>query len=340
VVVRLRNGQRPETDVVRGISQLVASSIDNLDAQRVAVLDDGGRLLSRMLDASDPASLSSAQLEQQRAVEDHLADKASALVNQIVGSGNATVSVAADLSFDQVERMSQTVDPEKQALSTEQKAEIVPGTEGGAGSTNVASSYDNSRTVETIKSATGVVKRLTVSVLVKDRIDAKGVSTTRPQTELDQIAALVRNAVGFDSTRGDLVKVVSTAFEGVTVIPAETTGEKVMRTVQQVQRPALGVLGLVLALVFGMMMMKTLKAQSADARAMALASGRQQQITGPDGVIGQLQASSGSNNDAEPDVVIQALRMPVNPLKQRVVATAEAYPDVSAKILRNWMRSA
>ena len=338
VVVKLRNGQRPETDVVRGISQLVASSIDNLDAQRVAVLDDGGRLLSRMLDASDPASLSSAQLEQQRAVEDHLAGKASALVNQIVGNGNATVSVAADLSFDQVERMSQTVDPEKQALSTEQKAEIVPGTEGGAGSTNVASSYDNSRTVETIKSATGIVKRLTVSVLVKDRVDAKGVSTTRPQPELDQIAALVRNAVGFDSTRGDLVKVVSTAFEGITAIPPETAGEKAMRTLQQVQRPALGVLGLVLALVFGMMMMKTLKAQSADARAMVIASSRAQQISASEAAMGQLPEIT--DDASEPDVVIKALKMPPNPLKDRVVATAEAYPDVSAKILRNWMRSA
>jgi flagellar M-ring protein FliF len=38
VVVKLRNGQRPEADVVRGISQLVASSIDNLDAQRVAAV--------------------------------------------------------------------------------------------------------------------------------------------------------------------------------------------------------------------------------------------------------------------------------------------------------------
>ncbi|MCC7052687.1 MAG: flagellar M-ring protein FliF [Gemmatimonadaceae bacterium] len=336
VVVKLRNGQRPEADVVRGISQLVASSIDNLEAQRVAVLDDGGRLLSRMLDASDPASLSSAQLEQQRAVEDHLAGKASAMVNQIVGNGNATVSVAADLSFDQVERMSQQVDPEKQALSTEQKAEIVPGTDGGAGSTNVASSYDNSRTVETVKSATGVVKRLTVSVLVKDRVDAKGKSTTRPQAELDQIEALVRNAVGFDSTRGDMVKVVSTAFEGITAIPAETTGEKAMRTLQQVQRPALGVLGLVLALVIAMMMMKTLKAQSADARAMALAAARQQQQLEAGGqAMGQLPEQAG---DGAP-VTYTALSMPVNPLKERVVATAEAYPDVSAKILRNWMRS-
>ena len=336
VVVKLRNGQRPDADVVRGISQLVASSIDNLEAQRVAVLDDGGRLLSRMLDANDPTSLSSAQLEQQRAVEDHLAEKASVMVSQIVGSGNATVTVAADLSFDQVERVSQVVDPEKQALSTEQKAEITPGTDGGAGSTNVASSYDNSRTVETIKSATGVVKRLTVSVLVKDRVDAKGVSTTRPQGELSQIEALVRNAVGYDSTRGDMVKVVSTAFEGVTAVPAETTGEKAMRIGQMVQRPALALVGLALAAMIAMMMMKTLK-QSANARNAALAAARQQQFNASGAPMNQLAERAG---EAEPPEVFEAMKMPVNPLKERVVATAEAYPDVSAKILRNWMRSA
>ena len=343
VVVKLRSGQRPEADVVRGISQLVASSIDNLEAKRVAVLDDGGRLLSRLLDANDPASLSSAQLEQQRAVEDHLAEKASAMVNQIVGNGNATVSVAADLSFDQVERMSQVVDPEKQALSTEQKAEITPGTDGGAGSTNVASSYDNSRTVETIKSATGIVKRLTVSVLVKDRVDTKGVSTTRPQAELDQIAALVRNAVGFDSTRGDMVKVVSTAFEGVTAIPAESTSDKLMRTVQLVQRPALGLAGLAIAMVIALMMLKSLKSQSADARAMAVAAGRQPQLNAAGQPMAQLpeRAESDTHNAiANANVVYQPLQIPVNPLKERVVATAEAYPDVSAKIIRNWMRSA
>ncbi len=337
VVVKLRNGQRPEADVVRGISQLVASSIDNLEAQRVAVLDDGGRLLSRMLDANDPASLSSAQLEQQRAVEDRLAEKAAAIVSQIVGNGNATVSVAADLSFDQVERMSQTVDPEKQAISTEQKTEITPGTDGGAGSTNVASSFDNSRIVETIKSATGVVKRLTVSVLVKDRMDPKGATLPRPASELQQIEALVRNAVGFDSTRGDMVKVVSTTFEGVTAIPPETTGEKLLRTAQQVQRPALGVFGFVMALIIAMMMMKTLKAQSADARAMALAAARQEQLSSGAEPMGQL--AEQSVGDAAP-VTYEALQMPVNALKERVVATAEAYPDVSAKILRNWMRSA
>ncbi|NJK42472.1 MAG: hypothetical protein HC937_01670 [Aquincola sp.] len=194
----------------------------------------------------------------------------------------------------------------------------------------MASSYDNSRTVETVKSATGVVKRLSVAVLVKDRVDAKGVSTTRPQAELDQIAALVRNAVGFDSTRGDLVKVVSTPFEGITAIPAETTGEKAMRTLQQVQRPALGLIGLALAVVIAMMLMKTLKAQSADARAVALAAARQPQLNGNGQPMGQLPESTTQVSE-NTNVVFQPLQMPVNPLKERVVATADAYPDVSAR---------
>jgi flagellar M-ring protein FliF len=339
VVVKLRNGQRPDPDVVRGISQLVASSIDNLDAQRVAVLDDGGRLLSRMLDLNDPASLSSAQLEQQSAMEAHLAEKATAMVSQMVGIGNATVSVAADLSFDQVERMSQVVDPEKQALSTEQKAEIVPGTDGGAGSTNLAASYDNSRTVETIKAATGVVKRLTVSVLVKDRVDAKGASTPRPDAELEQIAALVRNAVGFDSTRGDMVKVVSTAFEGATAVAPETTGEKVIRTVQQVQRPALGVLGLALAVVLALFTIKTLKTQAAAERAAQLELAQQQLLQERAAAAALPDRFADLDEPEEPKMVFKPVTAAINPVKERVVATAEAYPDVSAKILRNWMRN-
>ena len=163
-------------------------------------------------------------------------------------------------------------------------------------------------------------------------------STTRPQPELDQIAALVKNAVGFDSTRGDMVKVVSTAFEGATAVPPETTGEKLMRTVQLVQRPALGLVGLALAMVIALMMMKTIKAQSADNRAAALTAARQGHFNSAGHPMGQLPEST--RNDDTPAPVYSALTMPVNPLKERVVATAEAYPDVSAKILRNWMRSA
>jgi flagellar M-ring protein FliF len=356
VVVKPRGGQRPDADVVRGIAQLVASSVDNLEAERVAVIDDAGRLLSRPVTANDPASLSSAQLEQQRAVEDHLAGKASSIVEQMVGAGNAQVSVAADLSFDQVERMSQVVDPEKQALSTEQRAEIVPGTEGGAGSTNIATSFDNSRTVETIRSATGTVKRLTVSVLVKDKVGANGKPAPRPQAELDQLAALVRTAVGVDSARGDQVTIVSAPFEAVTVLAPETTGEKVMRTVQQVQRPAIGLFGLVAVAIVALLALKALRGGTPQLAAAgtgaALAAGTVAADgtfipattgdTGANGGVPQLPASlqdAAAASDA-PMVAATPFRPAGNPLRDKVVATADAYPDVAVKVLRNWIRNA
>jgi DNA-directed RNA polymerase beta' subunit len=120
----------------------------------------------------------------------------------------------------------------------------------------------------------------------------------------------------------------------------ETTGEKVMRTVQQVQRPALGLVVLALAMVIALMMMKTIKAQSADNRAAALTAARQGQFNSAGHPMGQGQLPESTGNDEAAPQVYSPLTMPVNPLKERVVATAEAYPDVSAKILRNWMRSA
>jgi flagellar biosynthesis/type III secretory pathway M-ring protein FliF/YscJ len=122
----------------------------------------------------------------------------------------------------------------------------------------------------------------------------------------------------------------------VTAIPPETTAEKLLRTAQEVQRPALGVFALVMALLVAMMMMKNLKAPSADAVAMALPAAPQDQL--PTGAAEPPQLTEGTAE--EPAPTFEALQMPVNALKERVIATAEAYPDVSAKILRNWMRSA
>lgn len=354
VVVKPRGGQRPDAEVVKGIAQLVASSVDNLDAERVAVLDDAGRLLSRVTTPNDPASLSNAQLEQQRATEEYLSQKAATIVEQVVGAGNAQVKVAADLNFDLVERMSQVVDPEKQALSSEQRAEITPGAEGGAGSTNVATSFDNSRTVETIKSAPGAVKRLSVSVLVKDKVDDKGKVTPRPQAELDRLAALVRTAVGVDSARGDQVTVVSAPFEQVTVLEPESTGEKVLRTVQTVQRPALGLIGLVVAVLVAMLAFRALRAPAPGAATLAVAGGEGAALLADGtpapaaevaaalaaGGAPQLPASLQQYEEEGPAAPATPFRPAGNPLRDKVVATADAYPDVAVKVLRTWIRNA
>lgn len=76
--------------------------------------------------------------------------------------------------------------------------------------------YEVDRKVELVRSATGVVRRLNVAVVVNHRsvTDAKGKTSTQPvpAEELEQLTALVQEAVGFNKERGDSVKVLSLPF--------------------------------------------------------------------------------------------------------------------------------
>ena len=154
---------------MQGIAHLVAASVDGLDAEHVTIVDDArpdaDARCERRLDRrahEPPAGV-------QREVESYLEKKAQGIVGQVVGIKNARVQVAAQINFDRVERTTQAVDPDKQAVATEQRAEITPGAQGGAASSNVATSYETTKSTETFSGAIGNVKRLTVAVLVNDR---------------------------------------------------------------------------------------------------------------------------------------------------------------------------
>ena len=139
VVLRLKSGNRADDSVVEGIQSLVASSVPRLEPQNVMVLDDSGRLLSAS--ASDPlVRRTGGQFQVRAQLEEYLETKAEALVEQVVGPGNARVSVAVQLNFDEINRTVQAVDPDEQLLVSEDRSEITPETQDqGAGSvtTNV-----------------------------------------------------------------------------------------------------------------------------------------------------------------------------------------------------------
>ncbi|HEX7239787.1 MAG TPA: flagellar basal-body MS-ring/collar protein FliF, partial [Longimicrobiaceae bacterium] len=247
VVLKLRGGEDPSQAVVQGISHLVASSVDGLESDKVTVVDDSGRLLSTPDDAGSAAGLTSRQLAVQREVEGYLERRAEEIVAQIVGRGNTRVRVAAAVNFDRVERTVESVDPDRQVAASEQRAEIVPGAQGGAASTTTATTYENSRSLETFSGAIGNVRRLTVAVLVNDRPAeaAGGKPLPRTAEELGRIETLVRSAVGVDGARGDAVSVVSVPFAA----PAAAAPEPrdVMEMVRTFTGPAITVLGLLLA---------------------------------------------------------------------------------------------
>lgn len=98
-----------------------------------------------------------------------------------------------------------------------------PGTPGAANqaqplssSKNSTTNYELDKTVQHTKRALGQVRRLSVAVVVNHRSerDAKGNVRTVPlsEAEMKQVNDLVREAVGYNETRGDTVNVANAPF--------------------------------------------------------------------------------------------------------------------------------
>ena len=357
-VVLKTGGAPPAQDVVLGIAHLVASSVDGVSADHVTVLDDSGRMLSTPDDGS-MTSLTSAQLATQREVEGYLQKKAEGLVGDIVGAENARVSVSAALNFDKIERSSQLVDPDKQATSTEQRYEITPGAQGGAASSNVAMSYDNSKVTENFSGAVGNIKKLSVAVLLNDKVippaanaapNAKPTYVARTPEEIARIESLIRGAVGADSTRGDVVTVVATHFDAGPVVAVEKDPPRsIMATVQQFEKPGISLLAIGVLLVVAMMLIKAIKSIPAPSGRGAYAP---LALAAPGGQSGQyssnahdvataISATAHQQQGYSPPVIAEPMAFPgQTQTRGRVAATIAANPDVSTRVVRAWLKEA
>ncbi len=79
--------------------------------------------------------------------------------------------------------------------------------------------YEVDKTVRVVRESSGNVKRLTAAVVVNNRTtldkNGKEISTAIPQEQLDKMAALVRETIGFSQERGDSVNVVNAEFNVV-----------------------------------------------------------------------------------------------------------------------------
>jgi flagellar M-ring protein FliF len=323
VVLKLKGEADPE--IVKGIAHLVASSVDGLTSEHVTIVSDAGRMLSEAEEASSLTGLSSRQLAVQREIEDYLRNKAEKIVGQMVGPANLRVQISARMSFDRVERTTASVDPDKQVVAAEQKAQIVPGAQGGAGQNNSATAYENTRSTENFVAAPGAVKRLTVAVLVADAVSADGKTPAVPRTpaEIQQIETMVRNAVGADSTRGDVVSVVSVPFAPAIVAAPEKPKTDVVNLIQTAQRPLLGILGLVMIILVAMFSLKSLKSSGASA------TEGQPTISLPRGHGAQPAFAAG-----QPMPVV----LPQNTMRDRVNSTIEQQPEVAARVVRAWLK--
>ena len=121
VFLQLANGKRLNEVQVQAILNLVSSSVTGMSRENVTIIDQNGRLLSNSPD--DPASiLTDTQLQYRMRLESIYRTRIESILTPLVGLGNAAAQVNIDIDFTRTEIMEESVDPESNAIVSEQNA--------------------------------------------------------------------------------------------------------------------------------------------------------------------------------------------------------------------------
>ena len=168
------------------------------DQENVSVVDQNGNLLSRRANGVD-SQLSDDQLEHRIRLEDIYRERVISLLTPIVGAGNVNAQVNLDIDFTRSEITEEIVDPEGNALRSEQStsdqtmeapAKGIPGawqihhhraqlntqstTAGGApelrsSSNSEVKNYEVSRTVSSTLKPSNIIRKINAAVLVREK---------------------------------------------------------------------------------------------------------------------------------------------------------------------------
>jgi len=256
VIVNLFQGRALEKGQIEAIVHLVSSSVPMMESTQVTVVDQKGRLLSNN-DESEDMYLTSKQFEYKKNLEEHLMQRIDNILVPLVGREGMQAQISADVDFTVTEKTQEIFNPDLPALRSEQTQEdinslgniqgvpgalsnqpppagVAPeiaigdteGLEGGSESSSKSATrnFELDKTITHTRLATGVLRRLSVAVVVDDKkvLLGDGAVSTQPfaSEEINQLRELVMQAVGFDNSRGDQVTVTNVTFRMPDVIEA------------------------------------------------------------------------------------------------------------------------
>ena len=245
VVVDLHPGKTMSADQVKGVTFLVSSSVEGLEAEDVTVVDSRGKVLSRATDLA--AMMSSEFFDVQRRIEMELENRIETILSKVVGGGKVIARANVKLNEQNTSIVEESVDPDRTAVRSSVVEEEsldgarrnpagvpgaranLPGAEdnGEVGfQQNVKKSLTTTnfsvpKTVKNIQQKAGAIDRISVAVLVDGKTQystneqGERVEEYVPRTEeeLQKYKEIVQNAVGFVDTRGDSISIENMQFQ-------------------------------------------------------------------------------------------------------------------------------
>ena len=372
IVLKVRGTLEPQQ--VRAIRHLVASAVNGLKPQRVSIVDEAGRLLA---DGSGTDDFGEVSADERRAsFEKRLREQVEAIVSSVVGPGRARIQVSADFDFNRITETSDKYDPEGRVVRSSQTREEMSATETrdnqvtvgneipgggpqrqGGGQADATApprdqnkkseeivNYEISKTTKTEVTEGGRVNRISVAVLV-DGVYGKSergdvVYEPRTREEIEQIASLVRTAIGFDQKRGDQVEVINLQFAETPATPItepsgwladlQLTKDDIMRAIEMV---VMGLLGLVVLLMVVRPLVRKMLAP--DTPPVAALPPGNVQLTD---VLAAVETIKAEPSETARKIDIAQIQGQVHAQSvQKVGELADKNPSEAVSIIRQWM---
>jgi flagellar M-ring protein FliF len=119
VMLQLYPGRRLDPGQVAAVVHLVASSVPELSANDVTVVDQAGSLLNSP-DENAEAAASTRHFEQTRKLEESYQQRIIELLEPMLGPGRVRATVTADMDYTVTEETHENYDPQKTAVRSEQ----------------------------------------------------------------------------------------------------------------------------------------------------------------------------------------------------------------------------
>jgi flagellar M-ring protein FliF len=237
VTLRLRRGSLSRDDI-SAISRLVAGAVDELKPTDVVIVDaDSNRSLGQSNSSSDGSD----------GIEQELTRRLISTLSPVVGADRIHASVNVEYETGSSEESQEKYDPAVSATLTMQHSEEGSGPGAAAGGVPGATSnvpgakasvpkniakessqysmtdnnaYGVNRTTRHVIEPAGSIRRITAAVLLDDAIERRQVNGKwiesyhkRQPEELQHISELAQAAIGFNSTRGDVISVQNLTFD-------------------------------------------------------------------------------------------------------------------------------
>lgn len=226
VVLTLYPGRVLDRGQINGIVHLISSSVPDMPATNVTILDQSGALLSPAKEG--PEGLDASQIKYVRQIEQDYTKRIESILIPLIGAGNVHAQITADIDFSQAEQTAETYKPNQPpneaSVRSQQSLESVNGagqnpagvpgaltnqppvpatapivaptsavaaaTGGSVANTHkeTTTNYEVDRTIRYTKLPTGSIRRLSAAVVVNNRTvtDKSGKASSKPLTDSEK----------------------------------------------------------------------------------------------------------------------------------------------------------